>query len=73
MLDAVLHVLVFTPSAIEEAAEQATLSRIKQFVLVHNHASRYHYVAVVFLRSETTFQKASRCCTIDALVAFQAL
>lgn len=73
LLDAVLHTLVLTPSAIEEAAREATHARIEQFISVHQNGSRHRRVAIVFLNSDTAFQKASRRCTIDAFVALQAL
>jgi hypothetical protein len=73
MLDIVLHTLVLTPSLIEEANRQATLSRIEKFTSVHKNDSRRCRVAIVFLNSDTAFQKASRRCAIDAFVALQAL
>lgn len=68
-----LHTLVLTRSAIEEAARQATLARIEQFIAVYQNGSRNRHVAIVFLNSDTASQKASRRCTIDAFVALQAL
>ncbi|PCG90083.1 Hypothetical protein PENO1_100980 [Penicillium occitanis (nom. inval.)] len=73
LLAAVLYTLVLTPAAIEEAARQATLARIEQFISVHQNGSRHRHVAIVFLNSDTAFQGASRRCTIDAFVALQAL
>ncbi|KUL82594.1 hypothetical protein ZTR_10242 [Talaromyces verruculosus] len=73
LLDAVLHILFLTPSTIEEAARQATLACIEQFISVHQNDSRHRHVAIVFLNSDTAFQKAGRRCTIDAFVALQAL
>lgn len=72
-MDTVLHTLILTPSTVEEAAREATLARIEQFISLQEIDPRQRHVAIFFLNSETTFQKATRHCRIDAFVALQTL
>ncbi|QKX55204.1 uncharacterized protein TRUGW13939_02296 [Talaromyces rugulosus] len=71
--DISLRAILVTPSCLEDASRQVTLTRAEQFATVNSSRVKNSHLAIVFLLSDKAFQTARGRYRADGLVSLQAL
>jgi hypothetical protein len=71
--DISLRAILVTPSCLEDANRQATLTRAEQFATVNSSGGKNSHLAIVFLLSDKAFQTARGRYRVNGLVSLQAL